>query len=81
MLRGRHRGLPVALDRAVMLPHEFRLRKPDREQHQQTQLSQQHVTEDPGFSGTVSESKDEAMSAGSHDIVLRQSSKEEEEIK
>lgn len=24
MLRGRHRGLPVAIDRAVMLPREFR---------------------------------------------------------
>lgn len=24
MLRGRHRGLPVAIDRAVMLPTEFR---------------------------------------------------------
>ncbi|KAF8320327.1 TrkH-domain-containing protein [Clavulina sp. PMI_390] len=24
MIRGRHRGLPVAIDRAVMLPHEFR---------------------------------------------------------
>ena len=24
MLRGRHRGLPVALDRAVLLPHEFK---------------------------------------------------------
>lgn len=24
MLRGRHRGLPVALDRAVMLPQEFK---------------------------------------------------------
>ena len=23
MLRGRHRGLPVAIDRAVMLPHEY----------------------------------------------------------
>jgi len=23
MIRGRHRGLPVAIDRAVMLPHEF----------------------------------------------------------
>lgn len=23
MLRGRHRGLPVAIDRAVMLPNEF----------------------------------------------------------
>jgi len=24
MLRGRHRGLPVAIDRAVLLPFEFR---------------------------------------------------------
>lgn len=24
MLRGRHRGLPVAIDRAVMLPFEFK---------------------------------------------------------
>ncbi len=23
MLRGRHRGLPIALDRAVLLPYEF----------------------------------------------------------
>jgi Trk-type K+ transport system membrane component len=23
MIRGRHRGLPVAIDRAVMLPNEF----------------------------------------------------------
>lgn len=29
MLRGRHRGLPVALDRAVMLPHEFKRRPED----------------------------------------------------
>ncbi|TRM69077.1 cation transport protein-domain-containing protein [Schizophyllum amplum] len=26
MLRGRHRGLPVAIDRAVMLPNEFKVR-------------------------------------------------------
>ncbi|KAI5890192.1 TrkH-domain-containing protein [Schizophyllum commune H4-8] len=26
MLRGRHRGLPVAIDRAVMLPNEFKIR-------------------------------------------------------
>ena len=23
MLRGRHRGLPTSLDRAILLPHEF----------------------------------------------------------
>jgi hypothetical protein len=27
MIRGRHRGLPVAIDRAVMLPFEFKLKK------------------------------------------------------
>jgi hypothetical protein len=27
MLRGRHRGLPVAIDRAVMLPAEFKTEK------------------------------------------------------
>lgn len=27
MLRGRHRGLPLALDRAVLLPHEFQTAK------------------------------------------------------
>jgi hypothetical protein len=31
MLRGRHRGLPVAIDRAVMLPAEFRASQPDEE--------------------------------------------------
>ncbi|TFK48774.1 TrkH-domain-containing protein [Heliocybe sulcata] len=32
MLRGRHRGLPVALDRAVLLPSEFRPKEKDRQQ-------------------------------------------------
>lgn len=35
MLRGRHRGLPVALDRAVMLPHEFQ-EHPDQMQPPRT---------------------------------------------
>lgn len=26
MLRGRHRGLPVVLDRSIMLPHELQRR-------------------------------------------------------
>lgn len=34
MIRGRHRGLPVALDRAVLLPHEFRRRSEDRKEGQ-----------------------------------------------
>lgn len=36
MLRGRHRGLPVAIDRAVMLPHEFRDRTPEEAQEGST---------------------------------------------
>lgn len=47
MLRGRHRGLPVALDRAVMLPHEFRQRaeekqpaRPDSPHHLEEQRDQ-----------------------------------------
>lgn len=39
MLRGRHRGLPVAIDRAVMLPHEFRQRTPDNEPEEGSNLS------------------------------------------
>jgi Cation transport protein len=31
MLRGRHRGLPVAIDRAVMLPLEFKMLEKDQE--------------------------------------------------
>jgi len=31
MVRGRHRGLPVAIDRAVLLPHEYaRLRNEEK---------------------------------------------------
>jgi len=29
MLRGRHRGLPVAIDRSIVLPYEFRKKKDD----------------------------------------------------
>jgi hypothetical protein len=31
MLRGRHRGLPVAIDRAVVLPFEYRRDDSERE--------------------------------------------------
>lgn len=34
MIRGRHRGLPVALDRAVLLPHEFEKREDSAEKAQ-----------------------------------------------
>lgn len=34
MLRGRHRGLPIALDRAILLPHEFQLRSQQTQQQQ-----------------------------------------------
>ena len=34
MIRGRHRGLPVALDRAVLLPHEFKKHESDTNEAQ-----------------------------------------------
>ena len=34
MIRGRHRALPVAIDRAIMLPHEFE--KAEEERRRQT---------------------------------------------
>ncbi|OCH93088.1 TrkH-domain-containing protein [Obba rivulosa] len=45
MLRGRHRGLPVALDRAVLLPHEFlraeqSLIEKDAHIHQESPMTQ-----------------------------------------
>jgi hypothetical protein len=44
MLRGRHRGLPVAIDRAVMLPAEF---KQDRNDTQEE--TSQHIPDGPPF--------------------------------
>lgn len=47
MIRGRHRGLPVAIDRAVMLPMEFDLKR-------NTDAEQQDAEEGddaPGSSG------------------------------
>ena len=48
MLRGRHRGLPVAIDRAVMLPFEFQSNEdtPDNE----TPMEEDHGgAEEQGF--------------------------------
>jgi Trk-type K+ transport system membrane component len=41
MLRGRHRGLPVAIDRAILLPSEYKKKtddgaKEDGEEHEMT---------------------------------------------
>jgi hypothetical protein len=65
MLRGRHRGLPVALDRAVMLPHEFR--KPD-EVTEQVHMGSARVAEDrveEGRHETPSEHKEQASGSES----------------
>jgi len=40
MLRGRHRGLPVAIDRAVMLPAEFKQEHHDTQE--ETRMSDGH---------------------------------------
>lgn len=37
MLRGRHRGLPVAIDRAVMLPAEFKQDQNDTQEENRSQ--------------------------------------------
>lgn len=42
MIRGRHRGLPVALDRSVMLPREFRQHTTEA-QAEQSGLSESSV--------------------------------------
>ena len=58
MLRGRHRGLPVAIDRAVILPFEFREaadafseRQPDI--MSQRRSSQESVYQNGTYNGTI----------------------------
>jgi len=46
MLRGRHRGLPVAIDRAVLLPSEFE--RPSLPEDGGHHPSQNNVNESPG---------------------------------
>lgn len=42
MLRGRHRGLPVAIDRAVMLPAEFKQDRNDTQEETSHHMSDGH---------------------------------------
>lgn len=65
MLRGRHRGLPVAIDRAVILPFEFRDAAEDRDDGYMSQR-RGSTTELPQTSEPYSEK-------GSHDIQQRRS--------
>lgn len=46
MLRGRHRGLPVAIDRAVLLPSEFARPDPERNVKDETHVNRETVPED-----------------------------------
>jgi len=46
MLRGRHRGLPMSLDRAIMLPHEFD-KKEDRSPADDTDIGAVEVLRSP----------------------------------
>ncbi|KAJ3775814.1 potassium transporter [Lentinula raphanica] len=51
MVRGRHRGLPIAVDRAVMLPEEEWLKRPDAEQT--------NAGTGNAYNGTIAEEVDE----------------------
>lgn len=71
MLRGRHRGLPVAIDRAVLLPDEFQKTDEDiaddRSQHSYTvredgmlgSIHSRRVNEDEGLWQRAPRSNDE----------------------
>ncbi|KAH9922903.1 cation transport protein-domain-containing protein [Fomitopsis serialis] len=48
MVRGRHRGLPVALDRAVLLPHEFERPVANAEEAQISPGTEDHLSEKHG---------------------------------
>ncbi|EKM53378.1 uncharacterized protein PHACADRAFT_211077 [Phanerochaete carnosa HHB-10118-sp] len=52
MLRGRHRGLPVAIDRAVMLPFEFRASDMHDEEPQDVASPRRNSQDSPYANGT-----------------------------
>ena len=47
MLRGRHRGLPVAIDRAVLLPQEYRKPEDPYNDHSRS-FARRQSPQDPG---------------------------------
>lgn len=56
MIRGRHRGLPVAIDRAVLLPSEFKRQEPPPlEEEEYVDVADESVVGErtaPGDAGT-----------------------------
>ncbi|KAG1746345.1 cation transport protein-domain-containing protein [Suillus lakei] len=71
MLRGRHRGLPVAIDRAIMLPSEFEKTNdepPAPATHDDRQSSPHSDNEDPDyFDGRL---KEDEKRSGSYDELV-----------
>jgi len=73
MIRGRHRGLPVAIDRAVLLPSDFMNTPGDAEQDADGDAdvdwtNQQHVAEPQSFEGELASGgprAEEGLSQGS----------------
>ncbi|TFK44919.1 cation transport protein-domain-containing protein [Crucibulum laeve] len=53
MIRGRHRGLPVAIDRAVMLPSEFQKNLDNTVHEEMSPYEQQHGGYPLGVTGTM----------------------------
>ncbi|EKM49791.1 uncharacterized protein PHACADRAFT_214314 [Phanerochaete carnosa HHB-10118-sp] len=74
MLRGRHRGLPVALDRAVMLPHEFKRRYEDSEAAQAQAASPHqivgHLPEESVGAGAMGHKADGSSAEDSEKTVV-----------
>ena len=64
MLRGRHRGLPVAIDRAVMLPYEFKEGLQDGYGHQTDEFGEYSMSRysDEYSSDTTSEESSDGRS-------------------
>jgi len=56
MIRGRHRGLPVAIDRAVLLPAEFQ-RRDEYEYVDDTSQHQNQASDTPYANGDTTNEK------------------------
>ena len=57
MLRGRHRGLPVASDRAVLLPHEYKNVKKQENKEDDVRGDGRQPNPDITFTRTMTQSQ------------------------
>lgn len=76
MIRGRHRGLPMAIDRAVLLPGEELMQKMDHEYHA-TPMEKQERADIEGKirrmeSGSQAENAEEAQDPGQNESTRKE---------